>query len=84
MLNFLGTIRVYLAAGATELRKSFDTLAGAVRNSLRFDPLSGHLFAFTNSRRNRLKILFWDRNGWWPCSKRLECTATIISPGDDD
>jgi transposase len=79
VLNFLGTTRVYLAVGATDLRKSFDTLAGVVRNSLRLDPLSGHLFAFTNSRRNRLKILFWDRNGWWLCSKRLE-SGTLAWP----
>ena len=79
VLNFLGTTRVYLAVGATDLRKSFDTLAGVVRNSLRLDPLSGHLFAFTNSRRNRLKILFWDRNGWWLCSKRLE-SGTLSWP----
>jgi transposase len=36
------------------------------------DPLSGHLFVFANARRNRLKILFWDRHGWWLCAKRLE------------
>jgi len=82
VLNFLGTTRVYLAVGVTDLRKSFDTLAGVVRNSLRLDPLSGHLFAFTNSRRNRLKILFWDRNGWWLCSKRLE-SGTLSWPASE-
>jgi transposase len=82
VLNFLGTTRVYLAVGATDLRKSFDTLAGVVRNALRLDPLSGHLFAFTNSRRNRLKILFWDRNGWWLCSKRLE-SGTLSWPASE-
>jgi transposase len=46
------------------LRKSFDTLAGVVRESLRLDPRSGHLFVFTNSRKNRIKILFWDNTGW--------------------
>lgn len=79
MLNFLGTTRVHLAVGATDLRKSFNTLAGVVRGSLCLDPLSGHLFAFTNARRNRLKILFWDRNGWWLCSKRLE-SGTLSWP----
>ena len=67
MLSFLSNTRVYLAAGATELRKSFDTLAGVVRNSLRLDPLSGHLFVFTNARKNRLKILFWDKTGREGC-----------------
>jgi transposase len=55
VLSFLSNTRVYLAAGATDLRKSFDTLAGVVRESLRLDPLSGHLFVFTNSRKNRIK-----------------------------
>ena len=72
MLSFLATTRVFLAAGGTDLRKSFDTLAGVVRGSLQLDPLTGHLFVFTNARRNRLKILFWDRHGWWLCSRRLE------------
>ncbi len=72
MLSFLSTTRVFLAAGDTDLRKSFDTLAGVVRGTLQLDPLSGHLFVFTNARKNRLKILFWDRNGWWLCSRRLE------------
>ena len=72
MLSFLSNTRVYLAAGATDLRKSFDTLAGVVRESLRLDPLSGHLFVFTNSRKNRIKILVWDNTGWWHCAKRLE------------
>jgi len=61
------------------LRKSFDTLAGVVRESLRLDPLSGHLFVFTNSRKNRIKILFWDNTGWWLCAKRLEA-GTLAWP----
>ena len=79
MLSFLSNTRVYLAAGATDLRKSFDTLAGVVRESLRLDPLSGHLFVFTNSRKNRIKILFWDNTGWWLCAKRLEA-GTLAWP----
>ena len=50
MLSFLGHARVFLAAGATDLRKSFDTLAGVVRNSLHLDPLSGHLFVVSVRR----------------------------------
>jgi len=79
VLSFLSNTRVYLAAGATDLRKSFDTLAGVVRDSLSLDPLSGHLFVFTNSRRNRIKILFWDNTGWWVCAKRLEA-GTLAWP----
>jgi len=72
MLNFLGGTQIFLAAGATDLRKSFDTLAGVVRGRLGRDPLGGHLFIFCNRGRNRIKILFWDRGGYWVCAKRLE------------
>lgn len=72
MLTFHAATRVFLARGSTDLRKSFDTLAGVVRGFLGRDPLDGHLFVFTNRRRNRIKILFWDRSGWWLCAKRLE------------
>jgi transposase len=72
VLSFPSNTRVYLAAGATDLRKSFDTLVGVVRNSLRLGPLSGHLFVFTNARENRVKILFWNKTGWWVYAKRLE------------
>ena len=65
MLSLLSNTRVYLTAGATDLRKSFDTLAGVVREAFRLDLLSGHLFVFTNSRKNRIKILFSDNTGWW-------------------
>jgi len=52
--------RIYLAAGATDLRKSFEGLYGLVRDHLLCDPLSGHVFLFTNAQRNRLKLLFYD------------------------
>ena len=79
MLSFLSNARVYLAAGQTDLRKSFDTLAGVVRSSLQLDPLSGHLFVFSDQRRHRVKILFWDKSGWWLCPKRLE-VGTLAWP----
>jgi transposase len=64
--------RVYLAAGATDLRKNFDGLYGLARDRLACDPLSGHIFLFSNAQRNRLKLLFWDGSGLWVCAKRLE------------
>jgi len=64
--------RVYIAAGATDMRKGFDGLHGLVRDRLACDPLSGHLFLFANRSRTRLKILFWDGSGLWICAKRLE------------
>ena len=64
--------RIYLAAGTTDLRKSFEGLYGLVRDHLLCDPLSGHLFLFTNAQRNRLKLLFYDGSGLWVCAKRLD------------
>lgn len=64
--------RIFLAAGATDMRKSFDTLAGLVRAELGRDPLSGELFVFCNKHRNRLKILFFEGAGMWLLAKRLE------------
>jgi transposase len=64
--------RIYLATGATDMRKGFNGLYGLVRDQLLCDPLSGHLFLFSNAQRNRLKILFWDGSGLWVCAKRIE------------
>jgi len=72
MLSVGSATRVYLAAGATDMRKSFEGLHGLVRDRLACDPLSGHVFLFTNTQRNRLKLLFWDGSGLWVCAKRLE------------
>ncbi len=63
--------RIYLAAGATDMRKSFEGLYGLVRDRLLCEPLSGHLFLFCNAQRNRLKVLVWDGTGLWVCAKRL-------------
>jgi transposase len=64
--------RIYLAPGATDMRMGFNGLYGLVRDRLLCDPLSGHLFLFSNAQRNRLKILFWDTTGLWVCAKKLE------------
>lgn len=72
MFGFGAATRIYLATGATDMRKGFNGLYGLVRDRLQCDPLSGHLFLFSNAQRNRLKILLWDGTGLWICSKRLE------------
>ena len=64
--------RVYLAVGATDLRKSIDGLAAIVAACLALDPLSAHWFVFCNRGRNKLKILYWDHNGYWLYYRRLE------------
>ena len=72
MLTLPASVRIYVAAEALDLRRGFDGLAAAVRSVIREDPLSGHLFVFTNRRRNRVKVLVWDRTGYLLLYKRLE------------
>ena len=83
MLTLSPAVRVYLARGATDIRKSFDGLAAAAQSILQMDPLSGHLFVFCNRRRDRLKILYWDASGFCILHKRLE-KGTFAWPGDED
>lgn len=64
--------KIYLAVEAVDMRKGFDGLYGLVRDTLGGDPLSGHLFLFSNRQRTRLKVLLWDGSGLWVCAKRLE------------
>jgi transposase len=72
MLNVSGATRVLLATAPVDLRGSFNRLYSLVLERLQEDPLSGHLFVFTNRRRNRVKVLYWDGSGLWVCAKRLE------------
>ncbi|MBU1248346.1 MAG: IS66 family insertion sequence element accessory protein TnpB [Proteobacteria bacterium] len=72
-MSLLGSdIRVYLAVGTTDMRKSIDGLSLLVAGHLDLDPFSGHLFAFCNRARTIVKILYWDRNGFCIWHKRLE------------
>ena len=64
--------KIYIASEAVDMRKGFEGLFGLVRDHLGQNPLSGHLFLFTNRTRTRLKALVWDGSGLWVCAKRLE------------
>jgi transposase len=72
MLTLPSTVRIYVAAEPVDLRRGFDGLAAATREIIRADPLSGHLFVYTNRRSNRLKILLWEPSGYLMLYKRLE------------
>ncbi len=72
MFGFGPATRIYLAVGATDMRKGFEGLFGLVRDRLQCEPLSGHVFLFCNGRHNRLKLLVFDGSGLWICAKRLE------------
>lgn len=72
MLGLSAAVRVYLATAPADMRKGFDGLAALASCGLGLDPLSGHLFVFSNRRRDRLKVLYWDRDGYAVWAKRLE------------
>ena len=72
MLDDLQGIRVYLACGSTDLRKSIDALAALVSHQFELDPFGHSLFVFCNRQRDKLKILYWDHNGFWLYYRRLE------------
>ena len=72
MLSLPTSVRIWLATHATDLRKSFDSLAELVRQQLGGDPLSGQLFVFRNKRADRVKLLYWDEDGFVIVYKRLE------------
>ena len=72
MLSTNENIKVYLACGNTDMRKSINGLAAIVENSFHLDPFENALFVFCNRQHDRLKILTWEDNGFWLHFKRLE------------
>jgi transposase len=72
MIKPVSGIRVYLALGNTDMRKSINGLSIIVESRFELDPFSGHLFVFCNRRKNNIKVLYWDRNGFCLWQKRLE------------
>ncbi|WP_146512589.1 IS66 family insertion sequence element accessory protein TnpB [Thalassoglobus neptunius] len=72
MISLTGSLRVFVCTQPADMRRSFDGLCGIARDLMKQDPTSRHLFLFRNRNRDRLKILYWDRDGLAIWYKRLE------------
>jgi transposase len=85
MISFpLSDVRIFLCATPIKMQCSFDTLMGLAQTVFDQDPLSGHLFLFFNRERNRVKILFWDQDGFCIWYKRLEAGTFQFPEADRD
>lgn len=83
MIHLPASVRVYLCTSPCDMRRSFDGLHALVSNILQLDAFAGHLFVFSNRRRDRVKILYWDRDGFAVWAKRLE-EGTYAIPFEND
>jgi transposase len=83
MLTLPPSVRVFLCLSPADMRRSLDGLAALTREILREDPLSGHLFVYFNRRRDRVKVLFWDRSGLCLYYKRIEKGTFRLSAFED-
>jgi transposase len=82
MIHLPASVRVYLCLTPCDMRRSFDGLHALVRDRLQLDAFAGHLYLFANKRRDRLKILYWDRDGFAIWAKRLETGSYIVPSGE--
>jgi transposase len=84
MISFPSAVRIFLCTRDVDLRKSFDGLSGLVQDCFGQDPLSGHLFLFLNRRRDRIKMLYFDRDGLAIWYKRLEAGSYQMPQATQD
>lgn len=82
MIHLPASVRVYLCLSPTDMRRSFDGLHALVRDHLELDAFAGHLYLLANRRRDRLKILYWDQDGFAVWAKRLERGVFVIPSGN--
>ena len=80
MITITSHLQFYLYPPATDMRKSFDGLSGIVTSLLARDPRSGEVYIFLNRRRDRMKLLLWDKTGFWLFYKRLEQGTFQLPP----
>lgn len=83
MLNFAFTMPIHLCCSPTDMRKNFDGLSSIITNCFNKDPIRDGIFVFVNRQRNRMKILIWDRHGYWLLYKRLEAGRFQMPPVDN-
>ena len=84
MIHLPASVRVYLCLSPCDMRRSFDGLHALVRDHLQLDAFAGHLFVFANRRKDRVKILYWDRDGFAVWAKRLEEGTYAMPFGEQD
>ena len=82
MIHLPASVRVYLCLSPTDMRRSFDGLHALVRDHLQLDAFAGHLYIFANRRKDRLKILYWNNDGFAIWAKRLESGVFAIPSGE--
>lgn len=86
MICLPASVRVYLCTAPCDMRRSFDGLHGLVTSVMELDAMAGHLFVFSNRKRDRVKILYWDRDGFaigrsvWK-KARMRCHSTAATSG---
>lgn len=83
MIHLPASVRVYLCATPCDMRRSFDGLHALVTGVMKLDAFAGHLFVFANRRKDRVKILYWDRDGFAVWAKRLEEGTYAMPFGSD-